>query len=208
MQLGINAGDSVGVLCRNHRYIVELGGTLAKMGAHAVYLNTGFASHQLQSVYEREGAVALVHDEEFTEIAIDAGIATRFVAWGDSSDITAPTLDHLATRYAYGERLERPEQAEQFRHPHVGHHGRAERARAAISPRAARRRSRCSTASPTAPRETMVVAAPIFHSWGRPTRSTGLLFGNTTRAGAALRSRADARRDRATPRRKCWRQCR
>src|SRR5512141_721157 len=37
---GIHAGDSIGVLCRNHRYIVEVGGALAKIGAHAVYLNT------------------------------------------------------------------------------------------------------------------------------------------------------------------------
>jgi acyl-CoA synthetase (AMP-forming)/AMP-acid ligase II len=177
-QLGIHAGDSVGVLCRNHRYIVEVGGALAKVGAHAVYLNTGFASHQLQSVYEREGAIALIHDEEFTEIAIAAGIGHRFVAWGDSTDITTPTLDHLAARYAYGQRLDRPEHPSNSVILTSGTTG---------APKGARRDLASSGASaltlldciPYRARETMVVAAPIFHSWGATNALTGLLFGNT-----------------------------
>ncbi len=177
-QLGVHAGDSVGVLCRNHRYIVEVGGALAKVGAHAVYLNTGFASHQLQSVFEREGAAALVHDEEFTALAADAGISHRFVAWGDSHDITTPTLDHLATRYAYGERLDRPELPSNSVILTSGTTG---------APKGARRDLASSGASaltildciPYRARETMVVAAPIFHSWGATNALTGLLFGNT-----------------------------
>jgi fatty-acyl-CoA synthase len=175
---GINAGDSVGVLCRNHRYIVEVGGALAKVGAHAVYLNTGFASHQLQAVYEREGAVALVHDEEFTDVAVGAGITPRIIAWGDTNDITTRTLDHLAARYAYGDRLDRPEQPSNSVILTSGTTG---------APKGARRDLASSGASaltlldciPYRAQETMVVAAPIFHSWGATNALTGLLFGNT-----------------------------
>ena len=35
------------VLCRNHRYFFEITGALAKLGANALYLNTGFAAPQV-----------------------------------------------------------------------------------------------------------------------------------------------------------------
>jgi fatty-acyl-CoA synthase len=163
-QSGINAGDSVGVLCRNHRYIVEVGGALAKVGAHAVYLNTGFASHQLQSVYEREGAVApsMTRSSSKPLSARHRGGSSQ----GRFGDITTPTLDHLAALHAYGERLDRPEHPS-IRHPHVGMTGVPKGARRDW-PRAARRRSLLDCIP--RPHATMVVAAPIFTAWARPMR--------------------------------------
>ncbi|MBI2710748.1 MAG: AMP-binding protein, partial [Actinobacteria bacterium] len=61
--VGLRAGDSVGVLCRNHRYLLEISGALSKAGIHAVYMNTGFSAPQLRQVYQRERAIALVHDD-------------------------------------------------------------------------------------------------------------------------------------------------
>src|SRR3954449_9889457 len=40
---GVRAADNVGILCRNHRGFVEASVALAKLGAHALYLNTSFA---------------------------------------------------------------------------------------------------------------------------------------------------------------------
>ena len=52
---GIGGGDRVGVLCRNHRGFIEVTVALAKVGADALYLNTGFAGPQLADVLDREG---------------------------------------------------------------------------------------------------------------------------------------------------------
>ena len=54
VETGVHAGDTVAVLCRNHRYFFEITGALAKLGANALYLNTGFAAPQIAAVMQRE----------------------------------------------------------------------------------------------------------------------------------------------------------
>src|SRR5436305_10344565 len=39
---GINEGDSVAILCRNHRGFIDATVACSKLGAHALYLNTAF----------------------------------------------------------------------------------------------------------------------------------------------------------------------
>jgi fatty-acyl-CoA synthase len=176
--VGVTAGTAVGVLCRNHRYIVEIGGALAKIGAHAVYLNTGFGAQQLANAYAREGAVALVHDEEFTPLMAEAGITPRYIAWADSVDPSVPTLDDLVAQYGAGAPLERPEHSADSVILTSGTTG---------TPKGARRDLASSglaaisllEAIPYRARETMVVAAPIFHSWGATNSLTGILLGDT-----------------------------
>ncbi|HEU4568757.1 MAG TPA: AMP-binding protein [Marmoricola sp.] len=86
--LGVAEGDSVAVLCRNHRGFVEVSTALGRLGAHILYLNTAFAAPQIGEVCGRESTTAIVYDEEFTEL-IDrafegAGIEVpRIVAWHD-----------------------------------------------------------------------------------------------------------------------------
>jgi fatty-acyl-CoA synthase len=174
----IRNGDRVGVLCRNHRYIVEITGALAKLGAHAVYLNTGFSAAQLREVYARERAIALVHDEEFTAAAIEAEITPRFLAWTDGPNPAPQSLDDLAARHATGTRPERPSEAGQTVILTSGTTG---------TPKGAARDQTASSATAVAllecipyhARETMVVAAPMFHSWGFGNALVGLLLGNT-----------------------------
>jgi acyl-CoA synthetase (AMP-forming)/AMP-acid ligase II len=62
---GVREGDRVAVLCRNHRGFIEATVGLAKLGADALFLNTGMAGPQLAQVFEREGASAVILDEEF-----------------------------------------------------------------------------------------------------------------------------------------------
>jgi len=62
---GVVAGDRVGVLARNHRGFVEATVGLAKLGADSLFLNTGMAGPQLAEVCAREGAAAVIVDEEF-----------------------------------------------------------------------------------------------------------------------------------------------
>src|SRR5207302_603423 len=76
--------DTVAVLCRNHRYFVLTAVALWKLGATAVWLNTSFAAPQLADVCEREGARALVYDQEFGDLVEDAGRGRkRFLAWNE-----------------------------------------------------------------------------------------------------------------------------
>src|SRR3954469_18974970 len=98
---GIVEGDSIGVMCRNHRYFIETVVAASKMGVNCLLLNTAFAGPQLAEVVQREKPVALVYDEEFTELLEEAGKRRkRFIGWYDPEATekekrTDPTIDEL-----------------------------------------------------------------------------------------------------------------
>ena len=95
---GVHEGDSVAVLCRNHRGFIDISVALAKVGADILYLNTAFAAPQMGEVCEREKPVAIVYDEEFTKLVDDSGVdVQRIVAWtdGDAEDVEHPVLEKL-----------------------------------------------------------------------------------------------------------------
>ncbi|HEU0317996.1 MAG TPA: AMP-binding protein, partial [Solirubrobacteraceae bacterium] len=84
---GIKEGDGVAVLVRNHRGFVETIIALSKLGANSLLLNTAFAGPQITEVMQREKAIALVYDEEFTELVAEGGRRRkRFVAWFDGGE--------------------------------------------------------------------------------------------------------------------------
>lgn len=92
---GVREGDVVAMLCRNHRGFVEATAALAKLGAHVLYLNTGFAGPQLREVLAREKPVALIHDQDFTDLLqVGSSIDLTVLSWADDSDGMA-TLDSL-----------------------------------------------------------------------------------------------------------------
>ncbi len=94
---GITAGDLVAVLSRNHRGFVDATAALAKIGADTLYLNTGFAGPQLREVLVRERPVALIYDEEFTDLVGDgADVALRILSW------VGPPAPDAARRAATG----------------------------------------------------------------------------------------------------------
>src|SRR3954462_15356102 len=81
---GVNEGDGVAIMCRNHRGFSDATVACSKLGAHALYLNTQFAAPQITDVVAREKPTALVYDSEFEEITHDAGVRRkRFIAWHD-----------------------------------------------------------------------------------------------------------------------------
>ena len=65
---GFRAGDSMGILARNHRGLFEALFAGAKLGAKTLLLNTDFAGPQLADVCEREGVAVVIHDDEFSEV--------------------------------------------------------------------------------------------------------------------------------------------
>lgn len=162
---GVRAGDGVGILCRNHRGFIESSIAVAKLGADALFLNTGFAGPQLGDVLDREGAVAVVYDEEFAKV-VEAGARGRklFLAWRDGAD-GRPSLDELAKRHSADEpgRVERPGRATLLTSGTTG------------TPKGARRPTKNAdldtlvgvlSSMPYRIGETTMIAAPTFHAWG------------------------------------------
>ncbi len=70
---GVQPGDGVAIMCRNHRGFVDATLAASKLGANALYMNTAFAGPQLASVIEREEPAALIYDDEFAELLGEAG---------------------------------------------------------------------------------------------------------------------------------------
>src|SRR5664280_1442191 len=79
---GISEQDGVAIMCRNHRGVIDATVACSKLGAGALYLNTSFAGPQITDVLAREDPVAVIYDEEFTELVREGAAARlRFVAW-------------------------------------------------------------------------------------------------------------------------------
>jgi acyl-CoA synthetase (AMP-forming)/AMP-acid ligase II len=163
-RMGIGHGDGVGIMCRNHRGFIETTLAAAKIGASALYLNTMFAGPQLVEVTRREAPKALVYDEEFAGLldGVDASVQ-RIVGWSEG-ETGATTLDSLI---ASGEEsnLKPPPDKPRFVILTSGTTG---------TPKGAQRSSPDGLFSvaalldkiPYRSRETMMIAAPLFHSWG------------------------------------------
>ena len=98
---GVNEGDNVALLARNHRGFVEATVACSKLGANMLYLNTGFAGPQIADVVKREQAACVICDDEFTGLIGDAVEKDRrFVAWvGDAEEPPSdPTLEDLIAK--------------------------------------------------------------------------------------------------------------
>ena len=161
--LGIAAEDGVGIMCRNHRGFIETNLAAAKLGATALLLNTMFSGPQLAEVVEREGPKVLIYDEEFEGLL--EGVpeqVTRVTAFSDAS----PKLDlESLIESGSSEDLSWPEVQSKFIILTSGTTG---------TPKGAQRNSPKGLSGlaglldriPHRSGETMVIAAPLFHSWG------------------------------------------
>ncbi len=99
---GVREGDSVAIMCRNHRGFVDATLAVAKLGADLLYLNTAFAGPQLVEVLEREQPQAVIHDEEFAGLLEGVDVPLRLTAWTDSpaeSTGDHETVESLVRRY-------------------------------------------------------------------------------------------------------------
>src|SRR4051794_21511696 len=64
---GVNEGDSVAIMARNHRGFVDAVVACSKLGAHALFLNTSFSGPQPADGADREKPKAIIYDQEFGE---------------------------------------------------------------------------------------------------------------------------------------------
>jgi acyl-CoA synthetase (AMP-forming)/AMP-acid ligase II len=176
---GIGPGDGVAIMCRNHRGFIETVVACSKLGANALFLNTAFSKPQLTDVLEREEPAALVYDQEFADLLGEADVELkRFIAWhepdeesgdqrledlvagGDTSNLSPPKEPGKATILTSGT---------------TGTPKGASRSQPkSMDPIAA-----LLDRIPLKARETTVIAAPLFHSWGFAHWSLGISLAST-----------------------------
>jgi acyl-CoA synthetase (AMP-forming)/AMP-acid ligase II len=176
---GVKEGDGVAIMCRNHRGFVEATVACSKLGADALYLNTGFAGPQITDIVRREKPVALIYDDEFEGLTHDAGLRRkRFIAWHDGSGRPKdPLIEDLI---AEGGRDDVVPPADKGRIIILtsGTTG---------SPKGAQRRQPESldpvaallSTIPLRAQQPTMIAVPMFHSWGFVNFTLGMGVGST-----------------------------
>ncbi|TDB86085.1 acyl-CoA synthetase [Actinomadura sp. KC216] len=153
----------VGVLCRNHRGMVETLVACSRRGAEVVLLNTGFGTGQLRAVLGELRPDLLVADTEFAPLLADVPIALRrTVLWTDRE----PGLDGIVRSVPAGETAAAaPQIQSRTIMLSSGTTGRPKGARRPPRPGLWPLASMTSRI-PLRARQTMIVEAPLFHTWG------------------------------------------
>jgi fatty-acyl-CoA synthase len=176
--LGVEAGDGVAIMCRNHRGFVDASIAAAKVGADLVYLNTAFAGPQLVDVLERESPALVVHDQEFTGMLAEAEGVDRVLAWVDDEDEAddTPTLEQqiAAGDTADHRAPEKPSRIIILTSGTTGTPKGAPRSEAGIDSAVA-----LLSRLPLRQGWRTHIAAPLFHTWGWAHWALAMLLGST-----------------------------
>jgi fatty-acyl-CoA synthase len=172
---GVGEGDSVAVMCRNHRGFLDATIAIAKLGADILYLNTSFAGPQLVDVLQREAPTVVIHDEEFTTLLADAAVERRVIAWTDGAP-DGDTLESLVQAYDESD-LHPPERHARIVILTSGTTG---------TPKGAPRKEAGIDAAvsllsrmPLRAGWRTHIAAPLFHTWGFAHLALAMLLGST-----------------------------
>jgi fatty-acyl-CoA synthase len=176
---GIGEGDGVAIMCRNHRGFIEATVACSKLGANALYLNTAFAGPQITDVMAREKPIALVYDDEFTDLIEEGGRRRkRFIAWHDGEDKPAdPLLEDLIDGGDPSDVVppSEPGRVVILTSGTTGTpKGASRKQPESLGPAAA-----LFSKIPLKVRETTMIAAPMFHSWGFAHFTLGLALSST-----------------------------
>jgi fatty-acyl-CoA synthase len=175
---GIGEGDGVAIMARNHRGFVEAIVAVSKLGANALLLNTSFAGPQLTEVVKREKPVAIIYDEEFTDLLSEAAQRRkRFIAWHDEGKTKDRTLDELTEQGDPSDPVPpaEPGRAVILTSGTTGTPKGASRKQPEGLDPAASLLSKI----PLRARENTMIAAPLFHSWGFAHFTLGMLLNST-----------------------------
>src|SRR5688500_16798431 len=174
---GIDEGDGVAIMCRNHRGWIEAVVACSKLGANALFLNTAFSGPQLTDVVKREKPKAVVFDQEFAEVLKDAGARRkRYVAWaeGKSRD---PLVEDLITRGDTAP-LDAPDQQGRAIILTSGTTGTPKGASRSM-PKSIDPIASLLSVIPLKAREKTMLAAPLFHAWGFAQWALGISLAST-----------------------------
>jgi fatty-acyl-CoA synthase len=173
-EAGVAPGDVVGVMCRNHRQFIDTILACSKVGANTVLLNTMFAAPQLTEVGRRENVSALFYDEDFANLLEGLKGMPRFVAHGSGDD---PSIEDLISSHA-DDNVEPPNIESRFTMLTSGTTGTPKGAKRG-SPKGMLPIASMLSRLPLRAGERMMIAAPLFHSWGLGQFQLGLILGTT-----------------------------
>ncbi|PWU60444.1 acyl-CoA synthetase [Micromonospora globispora] len=155
--LGVQSGDRIGVLCRNHHGLIEAVVAAMLLGADAVLVNTGLSAAQLATVADEQSLRVLVHDAEFAERVLGLPADVQRVDERGQEELIAAALP--------GDELQPPERDGRTIVLTSGTTG---------TPKGARRPTPNGFGPlvsiidriPLHARDTVLIAAPLFHTWG------------------------------------------
>ncbi len=188
---GIGEQDGVAIMCRNHRGFIEATVACSKLGASALYLNTAFAGPQIADVMRRENPVALIYDEEFDELVAEGGTGRkRYVAWHEPGERPLSKSDPRLQELIAAESdtpLSPPAEKGRVVILTSGTTG-APKGAARKQPDSLEPAAALFSKIPLKARETTMIAAPMFHSWGFAHFTLGLPLASTL----VLRRKFDA----------------
>jgi fatty-acyl-CoA synthase len=183
-QLGVGEGDPVALLARNSAAFLVAQVAISKLGADALYANTGFAGPQLGDVLKSEKAAAIIADDEFAALIDEvAGSLPRLTAWVDSGKTPKDSIAGLIKDAEGSPTPGLPSPGAEGRHVILtsGTTGR---------PKGAARGSPGGVsglvsglafldAIPYRAKGVTVLAAPAFHAWGLGNVIIGMLLQST-----------------------------
>ncbi|WP_018656735.1 AMP-binding protein [Actinomadura flavalba] len=178
----------VGVLCRNHRGMVETLVACSKRGVEVVLLNTGFGAGQVRAVLGEMRMDLIVADAEFVRIlAASPHALRRSIVWTDRTPApgAGPTIDEIVAATPVS-KIAPPQKLSRTIVLSSGTTGRPKGARRPPRPGLWPLASMTSRI-PLRTRHTMIIEAPLFHTWGY----AALQMAWALRAPIVLRRRFD-----------------
>ena len=170
---GVKTGNTIGLLCRNHRGFVEANIGLAKLGARVVYLNPGLPASQLNEVIDREEITLVIADRDLSERVDHSNVV--IAAPEDDPKWTFPGVSKWRPLL-------------QMPHPTASDDPVVLTSGTTGAPKGTRRTASRATASaafgvfdaiPFQRNDVVVLPAPLFHAWGLSQLLTAASLGGT-----------------------------
>ncbi len=170
---GVRQGRRVAVMCRNHAGMVESIVACGKLGASVLLLNTGLSANQVRDTVMTHRPAAVLVDEEFMPLMHYLPTSLpRVLTWGNGDTPGDITVDGLIEQSS-PDRIKAPSAPGKIIVLTSG---------TTSNPKGARRRNPhgMRTAAAVLSRipfqsgERMMVAAPLFHTWGLAAMQIGM----------------------------------
>ncbi|RZS34108.1 acyl-CoA synthetase (AMP-forming)/AMP-acid ligase II [Herbihabitans rhizosphaerae] len=184
---GIGADRPVGVLARNHGTMIETLIACSKLGVDVVLLNTGLSAQQVEDIGIRHKLDAVISDDEFDGIVEYLPERTfRISTAAHSTHTGRPTIEKIISEGA-DTAIKSPEKPGRLIVLTSGTTGTPKGARRP-TPKGLGEAASVLSRIPLKVGDRMLIAAPLFHSWGL----AALQLSMPLRSTLVLRNKFDA----------------